>query len=71
MSALSWKERHCKRYQSGLKSANKIVCEDGRCPPPVLLNLCHLHVEATLDNTDSNQFQKFAKTILKGRNILI
>ena len=45
--------------------------QDGRCLPLVLLNLRHFHVEATWDNTNSNNLKTIDKTFSKCKGILI
>ena len=38
--------------------AKNFLIKDGRCPPQVMFDANHFHIEATFDTTDSDKMSK-------------
>ena len=50
-----------------LKFSKKILIKDGRCPPQIMFDANHFHIEATLDITDSDKLSKHSSYFLQRR----
>ena len=50
-----------------LNLAKNFLIKDGRCPPQIMFDANHFHIEATLDITDSDKLSKHSSYFLQRR----